>query len=102
MEERPTLPELYDLQCGSRSIDIIEKIGTKYFKFGSILLLDDEGDKMSVIVKEYRDNAADINREVLCRWIKGEGKKTITWATLVTVLDRCGLTELAETIRTKR
>ena len=100
MDECPTLPQL---SCfGSKEIDIIEEIGAKYYKFGINLLQDDSGAKMEAIVDECRENAVKINRRVLSRWIRGEGKKPVSWATLATVLDRCQLKELAKTIRTER
>ena len=99
MDERPTLPQL---TCfGSNDIDIIEEIGTKYNRFGIRLLQDDTGVKMDAIVKECRDNVY-INQKVLSRWIRGEGIKPVSWATLATELDKCRFKELAKSIRTER
>lgn len=98
MDKRPTLLELYDFPSGGGSIDIIEKIGINYNKFGSFLLEDKDGDKMKVIVKECRGDVADINREIFFKWINGGGKWPVNWCTLVTVLNKCGLIEIAKTI----
>ena len=100
MDERPTLPQL---TCfGRQEVNIIEEIGTRYYNFGINLLQDDTGAKMDVIVDECRDNADKINRKVLSRWIRGEGKKPVSWATLATELDKCRLKELAKNICMER
>ena len=57
---------------------------------------------MDAIMKECRGDVYEINRRVLSRWIRGEGKKPVSWATLTTELDKCRLKELAKTIRTER
>ena len=100
MDECPTLPEL--MCFGRKEINIIEEIGTKYYDFGINLLQDDTGAKMDAIVDECRDNAIKINRKVLSKWIRGEGKQPVSWITLATVLDKCRLKKLAKTIRTER
>ena len=77
-------------------------IGTKYYKFGVSLLQDDTGAKMDAIIELCREDATKINRQVLSRWLRGEGKQPVTWATLATELELCGLTELAKDIRTEK
>ena len=100
MDECPTLPEL--MCFGSKEIDIIEEIGTKYSRFGISLLHDKSGAKIEAIVKECRENAYEINQKILSRWIRGEGKKPVSWVTLADELDKCRLKELAKSIRTER
>ena len=99
VSESPTLPQLSRFCIGNKKVNIIEEIGTKYYDFGLNLLQDDTGAKMDAIVDECRDNTERINRKVLSRWIRGEGKKPVSWATLATELHECGLTELAKSIR---
>ena len=102
MAERPKLPELYCFRSGDECVDIIEKISTNYSQFGIFLLEDNDGDKMAAIIEQYGEDATKINRQVLSRWIKGEGKQPVSWATLASELERCGLTVLAKTIRTSK
>lgn len=99
MKDRPKLHELLDFPVGDKTVNIIEKIGKKYYEFGIYLLEDDDGSKMETIVEHCREEPSKINRQVLSRWIRGGGKQPVTWATLATEIDRCGLTELAKTIR---
>ena len=64
-----------------------------------MLLQDDDGDTVATIVKEKREVAKDINREIIQRWLQKKGKKPITWGTLVEVLEAVELNVLAEDIR---
>ena len=102
MAERPTLPELLYFPSSDKYVDIVENISTKYYKFGISLLEDECGNKMAAILEKCREDPTTINREVLRKWINGESKKPVSWATLVSELERCGLTVLAKTIRTSK
>ena len=75
-------------------------IGTNYNDLGVNLLQDDTGAKMNVIVEHCRGDATEINHQVLCKWLEGRGKQPVSWATLATELELCGLTQLAKDIRT--
>ena len=99
MNECPTLPELLHFPVGEERINIIEQIGTKYYEFGIHLLQDNTGSKMDTIMADCHGVSLNINRQILCKWIRGGGKQPVTWATLATEIDKCGLTELAKTIR---
>ena len=103
MEGKPTLPELLRLPVRGRNINVIKEIGAKYYELGIQLLQDKTGAKMEEIVdgNSWRGNSwrRDSTRAILSCWIKGEGKQPVTWATLVSELSGCGLTELAENIR---
>ena len=100
MDGKPNLPQL--LNFGSSNVNIIEQIGARYHDFGTTLLRDGTGCIVDAIQKEERYNAADINRKVLTRWLKGQGRNPVSWATLATVLDECKLTEIAKTIRSEK
>jgi hypothetical protein len=80
-------------------VNLADKIGVSYFKFG-VLLLEDDGDQIVAIEKEQMKKASDINLEILRLWLKGKGKQPVTWATLVTVLQDIGLDKLAKDIET--
>ena len=96
MNERPNLVELMDF--GENHINIIEDIGERYDNFGIKLLEDKSGSKMGAIKDDER-RAEAINRRVLTKWIRGDGRKPTSWATLATVLDECNLSVLAGQIR---
>ena len=100
MAEHPTLPQLTRFSIGDKRVSIIEMIGTNYYDFGVNLLQDDNGAKMDAIIERYRGNATEINRQVLHKWLEGGDKQPVSWATLATELELCGLTQLAKDIRT--
>lgn len=100
LAERPTLLQLIRFSIGDNNVNIIEMIGTNYFNFGISLLQDDTGAKMDAIVEHCREDATKINRQVLRKWLEGGGKQPVSWATLATELELCGLSELAKDIRT--
>ena len=100
LSERPTLPQLTHFSIGDNRVSIIEMIGTNYYEFGISLLQDDTGAKMDAIIEYCREDATKINHQVLCKWLEGGGKQPVSWATLATELELCGLTELAKDIRT--
>ena len=77
-DERPTLPELMEL-------DIPQLVGTNYEKFGTLLLNDDTGIQVESIEAEYRGNSEKINTKILREWLKGRGS-SVTWNAIVTVL----------------
>ena len=85
-----------------RRVNIIERISTKYYEFGTFILEDEYGDKMDAIVEHCRENSYKINRQVLKRWLNGEGKMPVSWATLATELEHAGLGELAREIRSEK
>ena len=98
MHKCPNLPEL--MTFGENKIDIIGEIGDQYHRFGVDLLQDNTGAKMGAIESGGRNNRVEaIINTVLTRWIKGEGQRPTTWATLATVLDECYLTQLSDAIR---
>ena len=89
-DERPTLPELLEL-------DIPQLVGTNYEKFGTLLLNDDTGIQVESIDAECRGNSEKINTKILREWLKGRGS-SVTWNAIVTVLRKCNLTHLADQI----
>ena len=89
-DERPTLPELMEL-------NIPQLVGTIYEKFGTLLLNDDTGIQVESIEAEYRGNSEKINTKILQEWLKGRGS-SVTWNAIVAVLRKCNLTHLADQI----
>ena len=94
-EGKPTLPELISFKTTTSSINIVKRIGTHFLELGPMLLHDDDGVMTQAITDECHHNAAKINYEILKRWIQGEGKKPLQWSTLIDVLKKIELSELA-------
>ena len=78
-----------------RRINIPQEISIKYYQFGVLLLEDDMGARICSIAYRYRDDAEQINMEVLQQWINGRGKQPVTWKTLTQVLHDIELNTLA-------
>ena len=97
-EDLPTLQEFLCFPMPTSKVNLAEKIGTDYYKFGILLLEDDKGDRIDVMEKESRGRAKDINRQVFRLWLKGHGRKPVSWGTLVSVLHDIGQTNLASEI----
>lgn len=99
IDSTPTLGELISFTTADgRKVNLVEQIGTAYTTVGVFLLQDDTGQVVSAIESECHHNAANINRQVLQRWLTGAGKKPVTWATLVAVLRDVNLNALADII----
>ena len=80
-------------------LKLAERVGTKYYNFGILLLDDKDGNRTNAIIKEKRENAEEINTEILHKWLQGNGKDSVSWATLVEVLDKIGLKKLAKHVK---
>ena len=89
-QDEPTLNLLMSFPVHEK-LDITREIG-KSTKFGILLLNDKRGTKMQEIGDENR------NYKILEHWIHGEGRKPVTWETLVVVLKEAGLETLASDI----
>ena len=98
--ERPTLVKLlkFPIRDGESYIDIIEKIGAKYNKFGVLLLEDETGSKVKAIESHYKEDPERINQEIFGQWLQGEGKQPVTWKTLIEVLYDSRLSEIAKEV----
>lgn len=83
-------------QNGIRNIP--EEIGTNYFQFGVHLLDDPSGQCIRNIQWQYHNSPKIINEEILRRWLEGEGRKPVQWATLIQVLKDISMLTLAEDI----
>ena len=89
--EKPSLPKLLDLE-------VVEKIGTEYEKFGTFLLKDDTGVLVDAIKHDCLGKTHQITRKILQEWLAGKGEP-VTWACLVKTLRRCKLNALAVEIQ---
>ena len=87
MYDRPTLNELLVLKGRDKeSVRIIERIGDRYYEFGTYLLHDNHGALLKTIAANANGNVETINREILTRWINGQGIKDVNWRMLVHAL----------------
>jgi len=89
--------ELIRFRGRSKTINIPQRIGTKWYDFGIFLLKDDDAAIVDSIAREQRDRSEQINKDILKQWIQGEGQP-VTWETLVGVLRDVELNELANDI----
>jgi hypothetical protein len=88
--EQPSLPLLYKL-------NVPEQVGMCFKKFGTLLLNDGTGVRVSGIEDELRGHHEKITTRILESWLKGEGL-SVTWETLVDTLRACNLNTLADNI----
>ena len=90
-----TLPQLICLKTKSGSINILERIGTHYWKLGVLLLDDTTGEVTQAIIEHQHEDATKINFQIFQKWIQGKGKLPVEWSTLIEVLKDVGLSKLA-------
>ena len=91
--DRPTVAECVQFPGREESIvSIPHEIGTKYYEFGLFLL---DNDRISAIAYKHKNDAEQINCEVLQQWIADKGKHPVTWKTLCEVLRDIELYTLA-------
>ena len=75
-----------------------QRIGTKYSQFGVQLLNDETGEEIDAVVAKCREDAEQINFEILKLWVRGKGKP-LSWDVLIGVLKDVGLGTLASDIK---
>lgn len=101
---RPTLPELLRFTCADekkeKKINIAKQIGDEYKTFGTLLLNDDNGKKVTSMESRHQSDPSKINMLILEEWLNGGGKQPVTWATLIEVLRDSDLSTLANDIST--
>ena len=84
--DTPTMIECIRFPGRKKRINIPQAIGPKYYQFGILLLDDPNGTRLRSIIQKYMGDSEQISTEILKTWIDGEGKKPVTWKTLVQVL----------------
>ena len=93
------MPLLLSFPGKSGEINIPDEIGTTYKRFAIFLLNDENGAKVESITKE-ESQVADMSLKILSRWLQGEGMQPQTWSTLIKVLRKSKLSDLADEIET--
>ena len=82
-----------------KEVNILERIGSRVCRtFGILLLETDDGEKVDTILFKQKDDIEQANRVILTQWLKGKGRKPVTWRTLIDVLNSIGLSTLATDI----
>ena len=71
---------------------------TDYEKFGTLLLEEKKGNIIDSIAKSKHYVPVDITVEILKHWLQGEGRKPVTWQTLVKCLRDMKMHVLADNI----
>ena len=94
----PTVLECIRFPGRQRTINIPQEIGTKYCQFGTLLLNDPNGARVSNIGRKHSGDAEQINTEILREWATGRGKNPVTWETMTRVLHDIELSVLASEI----
>ena len=79
-------------------VNLFKEIGTNSGAFGVALLDDKTGSAVQNIL--HAKNEPEVtNREIVHKWLVGDGLKLVTWYTLMTVLEQIRLRRLADMIR---
>ena len=98
--DRPILIECIRFRGRQRRINIPQEIGSKYCEFGLLLLEDHNRARIRALAHKHRDDATNINIEIIEEWVAGKGIHPVTWKTLTQVLYDIELPTLAEEIET--
>ena len=94
------MPELLNFTIAGKRVSIATEVGTKYVRFGTILLQDTTGSRVKNMAHKHLNDPERINTDILQEWLAGRGKLPVTWATLADVLHDIGLSTLADSIST--
>ena len=86
----------FPLSSGAK-INILEQI-TNYKHFTIMLLEDNEGTRLHHISEGFGPHPENMVREVIRRWLAGEGLPTKTWQTIIQCLKDVKLIRLAESL----
>ncbi len=89
---------LLKFEGNTRSYDIRQDVGSRYRECCTFLLNDRDGAKLQAIESQHQHNALWINHEIFSRWLQGEGRKPVSWATLVGVFRDIRMDSLADDI----
>ena len=90
--------EIIHFPLKDSKVNLCREIGMNYFEFGTLLLEDTTGARISALEEELRHNAQNINRRIFQEWLSGGGRKPVSWETLIAVLEDIEMSELAESI----
>lgn len=79
MNAVPTLKDLFD--------KVVKRVASKWEDLVIMLELDEQGGRVETIRRDFVQHGVEkCCLQALRLWLKGEGKKPISWATLLGVL----------------
>ena len=87
----PTLPQLMRLQ-------IPERVGVYYRKFGTLILNDGDGSQVDIIKEDCKHQTESTVTSILQKWIR-QKPTSVTWDNLMQTLRETELNALAEDVR---
>ena len=98
-DERPNMPDFSHLE-GKKGILIVisQQVGTYYSSLGHNLLIDHSGAVTRQIIERCLLDGPRIVNEIFYQWRQGQGREPVTWRTLIEVLRKIGLSDLATDI----
>ena len=96
--DKPSLVTLKKFPGQSGNFNVLERIGQNYNDFGTFLLQDDDGTKVSAIEAERLRNCPSICEDIVKKWLQGQGEQPVTYAVLVQCLRDAKLHTLADDI----
>ena len=80
------------------TVNIPQEIGVKYQDLGSQLLDDPTGVKVDSMEHKHGRDSLRINTAILKEWLRGQGRRPVSWRTLIEVLQDIELSTLAGVI----
>ena len=92
----PRLHQLDLIEGNGKIVKLIRAVASKWERLATRLYF--EVNDISRI-KRDRQECEDACREVCCEWLLGEGRKPVTWATLLTALEEAELSEVAKDLK---
>ena len=78
LDKELTLPLLLEM-------DLPSQVGDCYNEFGTVLLRDKYGNKMSIISEDCRGSPVKMTTEVLKEWLRRKGIE-VSWESLISTL----------------
>ena len=94
----PSLRALTAFPTKHGKVNIPQEIGVRYQAFGAQLLDDPTGTKVDNMEHKHGRDSLRINTEVLQEWLRGQGRRPVSWRTLIEVLQDIELSTLAGVI----
>ena len=99
IDRPPILRELTAFPTRSQGkVNIPQEIGVKYQVFGAQLLEDPTGTGVTNMEYKHRGDPLRINTEIIQEWLRGHGRRPVSWRTLIEVLRDIELGKLASDI----
>ena len=91
----PNLRGLTAFPTRHGKVNIPQEVGVKYQTFAAQLLEDPTGAKVNSMEHKHGRDSLRINTEVLQEWLRGQGRRPVSWGTLIEVLRDIELCTLA-------